>query len=404
LKVVLAYSGGLDTSTILVLLREEYGAEVVTVTVDVGQEEELIGVEERAYQLGSTKHYTIDAKEEFVKGYIYPAVKANALYEGKYPLGTALARPLIASKLAEIVRREGADAVAHGCTGKGNDQVRFDITLMALLGGDVEIIAPVRDQNLTRSKSIEILARHGYSVPKIHKKYSVDENLWSRSIEGGVLDDPLAEPPEEVFQWTRSPAEAPDEPLYIEIGFEDGVPTSLDGEELGPVELVKRLNMELGLHGYGRIDYIESRVVGLKSREVYEAPAALALVEAHRELERMVLTPGELRFKWMLDAMWSDLVYQGLWIDPLKSHVEGAINSINRYVEGTVRLKVYKGGLSIVGRKSRYSLYSQELIDYDTGWYPAPEEARGFIKLYSHHQLTAIKKRGEAQANQDNPL
>ncbi len=393
MKVVLAYSGGLDTSTILVLLREEYGAEVVTVTVDVGQEEELEGVEERAYELGASKHYLIDAKDEFARNYLFPAVKANALYEGKYPLGTALARPLIASKLAEVVLKEGADAVAHGCTGKGNDQVRFDITLRALLGDDVKIIAPVREYNLTRAKSMEILARHGYSVPSIHKKYSVDENLWSRSVEGGVLDDPMAEPPEEVFQWTKPPSEAPDEPLYLEIGFEEGVPKTLDGVDMDPVEIVKTLNSLVGSHGYGRIDYIESRVVGLKSREVYEAPAALTLIEAHKELERMVLTPGELRLKWMLDAMWSDLVYQGLWIDPLKSHIDKAIDSINKYVTGTVRVKVYKGGLSIVGRESPYSLYSEKLIDYDKGWYPDPKEAEGFIKLYSQHQLTALKTR-----------
>ncbi len=397
MKVVLAYSGGLDTSTILVLLREEYGAEVVTVTVDVGQEGELEGVEERAYELGASKHYMIDAKEEFVHDYIFPAVKANALYEGKYPLGTALARPLIASKLAEVALKEGADAVAHGCTGKGNDQVRFDITLRALLGDEVEIIAPVREYSLTRAKSIEILAKHGYSVPSIHKKYSVDENLWSRSIEGGVLDDPEAEPPEEVYQWTKSPLEAPDEPLYLEIGFEEGVPKTLDGVEMGPVEIVKTLNSLVGSHGYGRIDYIESRVVGLKSREVYEAPAALTLVEAHKDLERMVLTPGELRLKWMLDAMWSDLVYQGLWIDPVKKHIDLAIDSMNKYVTGVVKLKIYKGGLMVVGRNSPYTLYSEEKIDYDTGWYPDPKEAEGFIKLFSQHQLTAIKTRKEKE-------
>jgi argininosuccinate synthase len=392
-KVVLAYSGGLDTSTILVLLKKKYNAEVITVTVDVGQEEELKGIEGRAYELGASKHYTIDARKEFVENYVFKAIKANALYEGKYPLGTALARPLIAKKVAEIAIQEKADAVAHGCTGKGNDQVRFDLTLKAFLKPGIKIMAPVRELKLTRDTNIKILSEYGYKVPETHKKYSIDENLWSRSIEGGELDDPLAEPSEDAFAWTVPPEKAPDHPYYLTIEFEEGVPMKINSEKIDSVTMIKKLNMELGLHGFGRIDLIESRVMGLKSREVYEAPAALALIEAHQDLERMVLTPKELRFKKSVDEMWADLVYQGLWVDPMRIHLEGVIDSMNKYVTGVVRLKVFKGGLRIVGRNSPFSLYSKELIDYNTGWYPSDEEARGFITVHGFYALTALKVR-----------
>ncbi len=392
MRVVLAYSGGLDTSAILALLREQ-GHEVITVTVSVGQEEELRGVEEKAYKLGAAKHYTIDATREFAEEYIARAIKANALYEGKYPLGTALARPLIAAKVAEVAKREGADAVAHGCTAKGNDQVRFDTVLRYYLGDDVEILAPVRQLRLTREEAAKILARHGIDVG-VHKKYSIDENLWTRSIEGDVLDDPLAEPPEDAFAWTVAPEKAPDEPLYLEVGFENGVPVSVNGERMDLVKLVSLLNRLVGAHGYGRIDHIENRVVGLKSREVYEAPAALALIEAHRDLEKMVYTPRELRFKNMIDEMWTDLVYQGLWVEPLRVALEKAIDWLNQWVTGVVKLKVYKGSLRVVGRWSSYSSYSRSLIDYNEGWYPSDEEARGFITIWSMHSLAAAKARG----------
>lgn len=394
MKVVLAYSGGLDTSAILVLLRKKYNAEVVTVTVDVGQEEELKGIEEKAYRLGSAKHYTIDAKKEFVEEYVFKAIKADALYESKYPLGTALARPLIAKKVAEVAIKEGVDAVAHGCTSKGNDQVRFDLTLKAFLRPDIKIIAPVREYKLTRMDSMKILSENGYEIPKLHKKYSVDENLWSRSIEGGELDDPYTEPSEDAFEWTVSPEKAPSEPLYIVIEFDKGIPTKINYDKMDPASMITYLNKVIGLHGFGRIDLIESRIVGLKSREVYEAPAALTLIEAHSDLERMVLTPKELRFKRMIDEMWCDLVYQGLWIDPMRYHLEKVIDSMNYYVSGEVRVKIYKGSLTIVGRRSSYSLYLRELIDYNTGWYPSNEEAKGFINIHGLYALTALKVRG----------
>ncbi len=392
MRVVLAYSGGLDTSAILALLREQ-GHEVVTVTVSVGQEEELEGVEEKARRLGAVEHYTIDATREFVEKYVSMAIKANGLYEDRYPLGTALARPLIAEKVAMVAKRVGADAVAHGCTAKGNDQVRFDTVLRYYLGDDFKIIAPVRELRLTREEAAKILARHGIDVG-VHKKYSIDENIWTRSIEGGVLDDPMAEPPEDAFAWTVAPEKAPDEPLYLEVGFEKGVPVKVNGERMDLVKLVSMLNRLLGAHGYGRIDHIENRVVGLKSREVYEAPAALALIEAHRDLEKMVYTPRELRFKKLVDQLWTDLVYQGLWVEPLRLTLEKTIDAMNEWVTGEVKLKVYKGSLMVVGRESPYSSYRRDLIDYNQGWYPSDEEARGFITIWSLHSLAAAKARG----------
>ncbi len=391
MKVVLSYSGGLDTSAILLLLKKE-GHEVITVTVDVGQEDELKGVEEKAYTLGSDKHYTINAVEEFAYDYISKAIKANALYEGSYPLGTALARPLIALKTAEIALKEEADAVAHGCTGKGNDQVRFDTVLKHALGEGFPIIAPVRDKPLTREESIKLLQEYGYDAG-VHKKYSIDENLWSRSIEGGEIDDPSKPPGEEAFSWTTPPEKAPGEPLLLEIGFEEGVPITVNGEEKSLPELIGFLNKEVGLHGYGRIDHVENRVVGLKSREVYEAPAALTLIKAHTDLEKAVLTPRELRFKWLVDREWTDLVYNGLWIEPLRETLEKAMDSLNKWITGTVKIKVYKGGLTILARETPYTSHSVDKINYDTGWYPSGEEARGFIEIYSMHSIASAKAR-----------
>ncbi|MEB3861828.1 MAG: argininosuccinate synthase [Desulfurococcales archaeon] len=396
MKVVLAYSGGLDTSAILLLLKEK-GYKVITVTVDVGLDEDLKGVEERAYMLGAYKHYTIDAKSEFAEKYISKAVKANALYEDSYPLGTALARPLIAEKVAEVAKYEEAEAVAHGCTGKGNDQVRFDSTLLYHLGPGAKIIAPVREMALTREMSMEILKRHGFQPPGSHGKYSIDENMWTRSIEGGPIDDEYLEPPEDAYAWTVAPEKAPDTPLYLEIEFQEGVPVAVNGEYMPLHHIVEKLNKEAGAHGYGRIDHIENRVVGLKSREVYEAPAAMVLINAHKDLEKHILTPRELRFKRLLDREWSDLVYQGLWIEPLRSHLEAAIDSMNKSITGTVRVKIYKGSLSIVGRKSPYSSYSKEAIDYNTGWYPTGEEAEGFVRIYTMHSLAAALARERQQ-------
>ena len=395
MRIVLAYSGGLDTSTILYLLSSE-GHEVITVTVDVGQKEDMEGVEERAYMLGSYKHININAVEEFADKYIAKAIMANALYEDAYPLGTALARPLIAEKVAHTALKYGADAVAHGCTGKGNDQVRFDLTLKHLLGEDVPIIAPVRELNLTRTKSLKILESAGIKLGTPHKKYSIDENLWSRSIEGGILDDITAEPPEEIFSWTRDPSKAPDKPQYLEIEYKHGVPVSINGAKMPLHELVDSLNKIAGTHGYGRIDHVENRLVGLKSREVYEAPAALTLIHAHRDLEKTVYTPREYRFKQLVDKEWADLVYNGLWIEPLKKSLEAFIEEANKHVSGSITVKLYKGSMTIVARKPVASSYDAATINYDTGWYPGPQEAVGFIKIYGMHSLHTSRARSNA--------
>ncbi len=392
-RIVLAYSGGLDTSVAIVWLQEFYEAEVVTVTVDVGQGDDLDEIASRAEKLGAVKHYNIDARREFAENYVYPSIRANALYEDKYPLGTALARPLIARKLVEVARREGADAVAHGCTSKGNDQVRFDLTVKAY-APDLEIIAPARVWGMSRSEELEYARRKGIPIPSTHKRFSIDANLWSRSIEGPEIDDPAAPVPEDAFEWTVAPERAPDRPLILELGFREGVPVSVNGEELEPLQLVEKLNRLLGLHGYGRVDHVENRVVGFKSREVYEAPAALAIIEAHKDLEKLVFTPRELRFKRLVDALWTDLVYQGLWVEPLRRHLDTLIASMEKYVEGSVKLKVYKGSLTILGRSSRYAGYSEQLASYVEGWYPSDEEARGFIEMWGLHSLLALRARG----------
>jgi argininosuccinate synthase len=391
--VVLAYSGGLDTTVAIRWLAENFGAEVITVTVDVGQEEDFAEVERRAYAAGAARHYTIDAKKEFAEEYIARAVLMNAMYEGKYPLGTALARPLIVAKVVEAARREGADAIAHGSTSKGNDQVRFDVTAMAL-APDLKVIAPARIWGMNREQEVEYARRRGIPVPEAHKKYSIDENLWTRSIESGPVDDQALEPPEDAFKWTTPPEKAPAQPTYVEIGFTGGLPTSINGERLDLPSIVKALNAIGGANGVGRIDHIESRLVGFKSREVYEAPAAVILYEAHRDLEKLVLTPRELRFKHnVLDPTWADLVYQGLWAEPLREELEAAARGMEKWATGWVKVKLYKGSAQVVGRDSPYGTYSREIADYAAGWYPSDEEARGFIEMWSLHTLTALRKR-----------
>jgi len=389
MRVVLAYSGGLDTSVILKLLQEKLGAEVVTVTVNVGQPEDFEEIEAKAYKLGAVKHYTIDARREFVEGYIFKAIKANALYDGLYPLSTALARPLIASKVVEIALKEGAEAVAHGCTGKGNDQIRFDLAFKAL-APHLKIIAPVREWGLTRDWEIDYAIKHG--IPVKSKVYSIDENLWGRSIEGGVLEDPTVEPPEEVFAWTVPPSRAPEEPEYVEIGFEKGVPTHINGERMDPVQLVSYLNRVAGAHGVGRIDMIENRVIGLKSREVYEAPAAVTLIAAHKDLERLVLTKRALDFKEYVDMEWGKLVYQGLWFEPLREALDAFIDVLEEVVTGVVRVKLHKGRAQVVGRSSPYSLYDHELISYFKSGFDQ-KLSIGFIELYGLQAVKAYRKR-----------
>ena len=389
MKVALAYSGGLDTSVILKLIQEKLNAEVITVTVDVGQGDDFDKIEEKAYALGAIKHYTIDAKEEYIKDYVFKAVKANALYEGKYPLSSALARPLIAKKLIEVAKKEGVDAVAHGCTGKGNDQVRFDLAIRALYP-EVEIIAPVREWGLTRDWEMEYAKKNG--IPVSDKIYSIDSNLWGRSIEGGILEDPYQEPPEEAFEWTKSIEDTPDKPEYITIEFKNGVPVALNGEEMSPVELVNVLNAKAGEHGVGRIDHIEDRVVGIKSREVYEAPAALTIIEAHKDLEKLILTKWVLEFKHIIDNVWSWLVYNGFWFEPLKDALDAFIDNVEESVSGVVKVKLYKGNAVVVGRKSDNALYDLELATYEKFSKFDQKLAVGFIELWGLQSVLAYSK------------
>lgn len=377
---MLAYSGGLDTSVAIKWLQEKYGVDVVTLTVDLGQGEDLASVARKAELLGVRRHYAIDARNEFVQDFVYPSIRANGLYEGKYPLSTALGRPLLARKLVEVAAKERAFAVAHGCTGKGNDQVRFDVTVKSLKP-DLRVIAPVREWNLSRDQ--EILYAQEHQIPlKAKSIYSVDQNLWGRSVESGPLERPEEEPPAEVFEWTRPVEETPAEAGYLEIRFEAGVPVAVNGSDLPPVELVSYVNQFAGNHGVGIIDHMEDRLVGIKSREVYECPAALCLIEAHRDLEKLVLTRHEVAFKVLVEQEWAWLVYSGLWVEPLREDLQAFIDKTQGRVEGIVRLKLYKGGFRVVGRSSPYSLYSLGLATYEAASTFDQKSATGFIELW----------------------
>ena len=380
-KVVLAYSGGLDTSVAIKWLQEKYSMEVVTLTIDLGATKELSKVKEKALRLGVRSTHVIDAREPFVKYFIFPALQAGAMYEGVYPLATALGRPLIAKLLAEVAEEEGAEAVAHGCTGKGNDQVRFELSLQAL-APHLKVIAPVREWGMSREEEIEYAHAHGIPVEATKKSpYSTDENLWGRSIECGVLEDPWQEPPEEVFQWTKPLEETPREPLIIEIGIEKGIPFRLDSKYLKGIELIEELNRLGGLHGVGRIDHVENRVVGIKSREIYEAPAAVILHKAHRALEGMVLTKEAMRFKDMVASQYADIVYNGQWFSAFHLDLMAYVLSTQRVVTGVVRIKLSRGTATVVGRKSPLSLYKYDLATYEKGDAFEHKAAEGFIKL-----------------------
>jgi argininosuccinate synthase len=363
-------------------MKEKYSAEIITATVDVGQGDDMVSIEKKAKATGAVKHYSIDAKKEFVENYVFPSVKANALYEGKYPLSTAIGRPLIAAKLVEVARKENASAVAHGCSGRGNDQVRFDVTIRAL-APDIKIIAPIREWNLARNEEIKYAKAHGIPVPvTIESPYSIDQSLWGRAIECGVLEDPFAEPPEEVFEWTSSVEKAPSEPAVVSLEFEEGVPVAIDGKKLDPVTLVLQLNEIAGKHGVGRIDHIEDRMVGIKSREVYECPAATVILEAHKDLEKSVLTRHELAFKEQVDAEWTFLAYAGLWMDPLREDLEAFIDASQKGVNGKVKVKLHKGSLRVVGRTSPASLYDKNLASYNLEGTFDQRWAEGFIRAW----------------------
>ena len=361
-KVVLAFSGGLDTTVCVKLLEEEYNYEVITACVDVGQPaEELQKSQNSADKINTGKHYIIDAKDEFANEYIARGIKANAEYEG-YPLSTALARPLIAMKIIEIAEKEGATAIAHGCTGKGNDQFRFEAIIRSM--SDFKIIAPIREMNLTRTEEVAYAKEHGLNL-SYDKIYSIDENLWGRAIEGDVLEDPANEPPEEIYEWTKSAEDAKDTPTKVSIEFEEGVPVAINGEMMGLVDLINKANEIAGENGVGRVDIIENRMIGLKSRETYEVPGAKLLIAAHKALEQLVLTVDELRFADYMSTLYADLVYEALWQEPLREDLDQAFDHMQRRVSGEVVMKLFKGSIQPLSRKSPFSLHSIEQITFE---------------------------------------
>ncbi len=378
--VVLAYSGGLDTSVAIRWIKEHYDLDVIALTIDVGNERDLPAIAARAEKIGAVKALIVDGRADFVRYFVWPALQAGAIYEGQYPLATALARPLIARLLVEVARAEGAVAVAHGCTGKGNDQVRFDVSINTL-APDLKIIAPVREWSMTRDSEIVYAAEHHIPISVTNASpYSVDQNLWGRSIECGILEDPWEEPPEEVYTWTTNADHQ--EPTYVEITFEHGLPVALNGEEIDGVALIETLNKLAGKYGIGRIDHIENRLVGIKSREVYEAPAACALHTAHRALESLTLSRDQSRFKELVTAEYARLIYNGQWYSALHQDLATYVQSTQRFVSGVVRVKLSSGQCAVVGRKSEHSLYSHSLATYDTGDQFDHNAALGFIKLW----------------------
>ncbi|MFN5538966.1 MAG: argininosuccinate synthase [Candidatus Melainabacteria bacterium] len=383
-KVVLAYSGGLDTSIAIRWLLEHKAEEVITVAIDLGQKEDLEFVREKALKVGASQSFVVDAREEFVKDYIWPSLKANAHYEFDYPLATAIARPLIAKLINDVVIQTGADAVSHGCTAKGNDQVRFEVSWQAL-NPKLKVIAPAREwgELCDRNKAIDYAAKHGIPITSTKKSpYSIDLNLWGRSVECGILEDPWVEPPEDAYALTKAIENTPDKPTYIEIGFKEGIPISLNDKELGGIELIETLNQLAGEHGVGRVDQLENRLVGIKSREIYEAPAAIVLLKAHRELEYMVNTKDVAHFKSSIDQKYSELIYNGLWFTPLREALDGFIQKTQIRASGTIRLKLFKGNSTVVGRKSDKSLYNHGLATYDQGDEFDHSAAPGFIKIF----------------------
>lgn len=382
-KVVLAYSGGLDTSVIIPWLKENYGCEVIAMAADVGQGDELDGIREKALASGASKVFVEDLRREFVEEYVFPTLRAGAIYERKYLLGTSTARPIIAKRQVEIALQEGADALAHGCTGKGNDQVRFELTFKAL-APDLPVISPWREWDLkSRDDEIEYAERHGISVPVTKEKpYSMDRNIWHISYEGGILEDPKNEPPEDMFRWTCSAADAPDAPEYVTVRFEAGIPTAVDDESLDPVQLLERLNALGARHGVGRVDIVENRLVGMKSRGVYETPGGTILYAAHQSLEELALDRDTLHFKEMVAGRYAELVYYGQWFTPLRDALDAFVDQTQQPLTGWARVRLYKGRAEVVGRDVEMSLYDPELATFNEDEVYDQRDAEGFINLF----------------------
>ncbi len=382
-KLVLAYSGGLDTTTAIKWLTVEKGYDVIALNIDLGKSREQPVVESRGMEAGAQKVIVIDAREQFLRYFAFPALAAGAIYQDAYPLATALARPLLAKLLVDVAHEEGATAVAHGCTGKGNDQVRFDVGIQTL-DPELEIVAPTRENAMARDFQIDYLQKHGVDIPWGSKgPFSIDENIWGRSCEAGVLEDATVEPPEEAYEWTVNPENAPSTPTYIEIGYKHGMPVTLDGEEIEPLALVERLNELGGQYGVGRIDHIEDRLVGIKSREVYEAPAAVTLLAAHRALESLTLTKQQIKLKKYISTEYAELIYNGLWFSAHHQDIAAYIASTQRHVSGSVRIRLQRGQATVVGRSSENSLYDRSLATYDSKGDTYDQSAAiGFISIH----------------------
>lgn len=381
-KIVLAYSGGLDTSVAIKWLTEQNGYDVIALSADVGEGKDLEFVKAKALSIGAVESHMVDARDKFAEEFVLPSLQANALYEGVYPLSAALSRPLISALLVEVAAKTGAVAVAHGCTGKGNDQVRFDVSVGAL-APDIKVIAPVREWGWSRDEEIAYAKEHGIPIPvTLDSPFSVDANLWGRSCEAGVLEDPWAEAPEEAFEWTTSPQAAPNEPGYVDITFEKGRPVALNGIAMSLASLIQDLNALAGSHGVGRIDHVENRLVGIKSREVYEAPAAIVLIRAHQALEYLTLTREVAQVKPMMEQKYAELVYNGLWFSPLKRAVDAFIAETQETVSGTVRMKMFKGSAHSAAATSPYSLYNHSLATYAVNDTFDHKAAVGFISLW----------------------
>jgi argininosuccinate synthase len=381
-RCVLAYSGGLDTSALVPYMNEKFGYDIICALVDVGRMKDVESLRVRGLTAGAVESVVVDAKEEFLTDFAFPALQANALYEGKYPLHSALSRPLIAKKMVELAHRYGAKQVAHGCTAKGNDQVRIDVSVRCL-DPNVTVLGPAREWGMTRPQLLDYLAERGIDLPLTKKNpYSIDENLWGRAIECGELEDPWAAPPDDAYQFTIHPKDAPDEAQEIVVSFEAGIPVAIDGRAMGPVELVEQLDLIGGAHGFGRVDMVENRLVGIKSRETYEVAGSLALIIAHRELEDLVLTRELAHFKTGIDQRLTELIYEGLWFSPLANALRAFIDETQKYVSGDVRLQYYKGSCKPVGRRSPYSLYDTKLATYGSGDTFSHESAKGFIQLW----------------------
>jgi argininosuccinate synthase len=380
---VLAYSGGLDTSISIKWIKDNYKMDVICALVDCGQPDNLDEAYQRAIDAGASEAFIIDAKDEFVNDFIYPSIKSNVKYEKKYPLATAIARPLIVKKLVELARSKGAEALAHGCTGKGNDQVRFDVGIRTL-APDLKIIAPQREWNLSREDAIEYARKNNIKI-NVNKKspYSIDENFWGRSIECGVLEDPWAEPPEEIYKWTKITRETGDYE-YIELGFENGLPASLNGKSISGIDLIMGLNQQAGKYGIGRIDMVENRLIGIKSREIYESPAAEILIEAHRQLESIVLDRELLHYKYLIEEKMAELIYYGLWFTPLRKCLMSFIDESQEYVTGRLKIRLEYKNFRVSGRKSDYSLYDRDLATYDRKDKFDPVHSESFIKIFGY--------------------